>query len=194
MKKYKLVKNLINKELADFCYNYILMKRKVVKHLIDTKFISPIDNEWGKWADSQIPNTYSHYSDMVMENLLETVKPIIEEESGRSLIETYSYVRLYKKGDVLKKHTDRDACEISVTLNLGGDPWALCLDPDVEIYLKPGDAVVYTGKEIQHWREEFKGDICGQVFLHYNDVNGSLGLSNKYDTRPFLGLPEWFKQ
>ena len=74
MKNYKLVKNLIDPSLANFCYNYLLMKRKVVKHLIDTKFISPIDNEWGKWADSQIPNTYSHYADMVMENLLTTVK------------------------------------------------------------------------------------------------------------------------
>ena len=194
MKEYKLIKNLIDSNLADFCYNYILTKRKVVKHLIDTNFISPIDNEWGKWADSQIPNTYSHYADIVMENLLTTIKPKVEKESGLSLIETYSYVRLYKKGDVLKKHMDRDACEISVTLNLGGDPWALCLYPDVQLDLKPGDAVIYKGTKIQHWREEFTGDICGQVFLHYNNVNGSLGLSNKYDKRPFLGLPEWFKQ
>ena len=43
MKNYKLVKNLIDPSLANFCYNYLLMKRKVVKHLIDTKFISPID-------------------------------------------------------------------------------------------------------------------------------------------------------
>jgi len=199
MKNYKLVKNLIDPSLANFCYNYLLMKRKVVKHLIDTKFISPVDDGWGKWQDKLISNTYSHYADMVMENLLINIKPRAEEETDLSLIETYSYVRLYKKGDILKKHTDRDACEISVTLNLGGDPWALYLYPNVKFTLNPGDAIIYKGIEIEHWRKKFKGDICGQVFLHYNNVNGPLGvthkgLTHKYDKRPFLGLPEWFKQ
>ena len=194
MKHYKLIRKMIAPSLADFCYQYILMKRKVVLHLLENKFISPVDDEWGKWQDKQIPNTYSHYADMVMENLLINIKPRVEEETDLSLIETYSYVRLYKKGDILKKHTDRDACEISVTLNLGGDPWALYLYPNVKLTLNPGDAVIYGGIEIEHWRKKFKGDICTQVFLHYNHVNGPLGLTHKYDKRPFLGLPEWFRQ
>ena len=194
MKNYKLVKKMISPEMANFCYQYILMKRKVVRHLVETNFISPVDYEWGKWNDSLIPNTYAHYADMVMENLLVTIKPKVEKHTKLTLIETYSYVRLYKKGDILRKHKDRDACEISITLNLGGDPWELCFNPNIKLNLNPGDAVIYKGREIEHWREQFKGKICGQVFLHYNNINGDLGLDNKYDTRPFLGLPEWFKR
>ena len=35
---------------------------------------------------------------------------------------------LYKQGDELKRHKDRPSCEISTTLNLGGDPWPIFID------------------------------------------------------------------
>ena len=54
-----------------------------------------------------------------MEALLETLLPRVEAESGMRLLPTYSYLRVYKRGDVLRRHTDRPACEMSVTLNLG---------------------------------------------------------------------------
>jgi hypothetical protein len=38
--------------------------------------------------------------------------------------------------------------------------------------LEPGDMLVYSGCELEHWRNEFMGNMCGQVFLHYNHVNG----------------------
>ena len=30
----------------------------------------PFDDSWGTWKDEQIPNTYSHYGDMLMDTLL----------------------------------------------------------------------------------------------------------------------------
>ena len=47
---------------------------------------------------------------------------------------------------------------------------------------------------IEHWREEFTGNICAQVFLHYNHVNGQFADSNLYDKRPLLGLPPFTKK
>ena len=41
-----------------------------------------------------------------------------------------------------------------------------------EINMEPGDAAIYLGCEIEHWREEFKGDWHAQTFLHYVDKNG----------------------
>ena len=64
-----------------------------------------------------------------METLLQKVKPIMEKESGVKLTETYSYARIYKKGDELKRHKDRYSCEISTTMNLGGDDWPIFLEP-----------------------------------------------------------------
>jgi len=191
---YQVIKSAISKELADFCYQYFLNKRAVARHLFDERFISPFTDYFGVWNDDQIPETYSHYADIVMETLLQKVKPIMEKESRVKLIETYSYARIYKNGDELEKHKDRYACEISTTMHLGGDEWSIYLEPDIEINLKPGDMLMYRGCDLEHWREKFKGENCGQVFLHYNDASSKDAKQNKYDTRPMLGLPSYFKQ
>ena len=196
---YKIVKQAISLELADFVYKYFLLKRKVALHLFKTNYISPYNPDYGSWEDTQIPNTYSLYGDIVMDTLLEKVKLTMEKETGLQLIETYSYARIYKKGDELKRHKDRPSCETSCTLNLGGDEWPIFLEPSgeegkegVKVLLNPGDMLIYEGCNLEHWREPFEGNNCGQVFLHYNNVNGEFAEQNKYDGRPFLGLPAWF--
>ena len=115
---------------------------------------------------------------IAMETLLQEVKPVMEKHTGLKLSETYSYARIYKNGDVLASHKDRYSCEISTTLNLGGDPWPIYLDPTgkkgqagIKVDLKPGDMLIYSGCDLEHWREEFTGKDCGQVFLHYNKAN-----------------------
>ena len=197
---YKVVKSAISKELADFVYSYFLMKRQAVAYFFDQKYISPYTKYFGTWADAQIPGTYSHYADFAMETLLAKMKPILEKETGLQLVETYSYARIYKKGDELKRHKDRPSCETSCTMNLGGDEWPIYLEPSgelskegVKVDLDPGDMLIYRGCDVEHWREPFEGDNCGQVFLHYNDINGQFSKNNKYDGRPFLGLPDVFK-
>ena len=52
---------------------------------------------------------------------------------------------------------------------------------------------MYSGCDLEHWREHFPGKNCAQVFLHYNDAKKKTAKENKYDKRPFLGLPAWFK-
>ena len=191
--KYQVIKSAISKELADFCYQYFLNKRAVARHLFDDKFLSPYTTYFGVWNDAQIPETYSHYADIVMETLLQRVKPVMEEQSGVKLTETYSYARIYKKGDELKRHTDRYSCEISTTMHLGGDEWSIFLEPDIKIDLQKGDMLMYRGCDLDHWREPFKGRDCGQVFLHYNDASGKNAKINKFDSRPMIGLPSWYK-
>jgi len=192
--KYQVIKSAISKELANFCYQYFLNKRMVARHLFDEKYISQFTEYFGIWNDSQIPETYSHYADIVMETLLQKVKPIMEKEAGVKLIETYSYARIYKKGDELKRHKDRFRCEISTTMNLGGNSWPIYLEPDIKLTLESGDMLMYRGCELEHWREPFEGEDCGQVFLHYNDANGENAKQNKFDGRPMIGLPSYFKQ
>ena len=191
--KYQVIKNAISTELADFCYQYFLNKRAVARHLFDDKFLSPYTTYFGVWNDAQIPETYSHYADIVMETLLQKVKPVMEEQSEVKLTETYSYARIYKKGDELKRHTDRYSCEISTTMHLGGDEWSIFLEPDIKIDLQKGDMLMYRGCDLDHWREPFKGKDCGQVFLHYNDASGKNAKINKFDSRPMIGLPGWYK-
>ena len=198
--KYSVLKNAISKELANFVYNYFLNKGNVAKVLFETRYISPFTEYWGVWNDEQVPNTYSHYSDIAMETLLQQVKPVMEKHTGLKLSETYSYARIYKKGDVLARHKDRYSCEISTTLNLGGDDWPIYLDPTgkqgqagVKVKLNPGDMLIYSGCDLGHWREEFTGKHCGQVFLHYNKAGSKMAKENALDKRPMIGLPAWFK-
>ena len=198
--KYTVLKQAISPELAEFVYKYFLKKRNVARFLFDNKYISPFTEYFGIWNDQQVPNTYSHYSDIAMETLLEEVKPVMEKHTNIKLSPTYSYARIYKEGDVLARHKDRYSCEISTTLNLGGDPWPIYLDPTgkegqagIKVDLKPGDMLIYSGCDLEHWREEFKGKNCGQVFLHYNKTGSTMAKKNQFDQRPFIGLPAHYK-
>ena len=210
--KYQVIKNAVSYELANFIFNYFLLKRDAVFFMYKNN-ITYDNGLLGTWRDKQIPNTYSHYADPVMETLLMKVLPRMQKETGLQLIPTYSYARLYKKGDILKRHKDRPSCEISTTINLGGAPWPIFIDgtgsnnvidehknihkpnapKGTKVLLEVGDMLVYSGCELEHWREPFEGDICGQVFLHYNHVNGPFAEKNKFDGRPMLGLPSFVK-
>jgi hypothetical protein len=199
--KYSIIKKAISEELAKFCYDYFMMKRQVARTMFDTRYISQFTEYFGVWNDEQVPETYSHYSDIAMETLLIKLLPIMEKETGLKLNPTYSYARIYKKGDILKRHKDRFSCEISTTLNLGGDLWPIYLEPSgkenlkgIKVDLKEGDMLIYKGNELEHWREEFKGENCVQVFLHYNNLKTKGSKKNIYDKRPHLGLPVWFKK
>ena len=162
---YKVIKQAISKELAQFVYEYFLMKRQVARKFFDDGYIVQRNYDWGVWNDEQVPETYSHYADIVMETLLQSLQPKMEEEIGLKLIPTYSYARIYKKGDVLKRHKDRYSCEVSTTLNIGGDEWPIYLEPSgeegkegVKVDMQPGDMLVYKGCDVEHWREAFEGD------------------------------------
>jgi len=198
---YAVIQSAISPELASFVYAYFQNKRAVAQVLQESKFLSPFDDTWGTWKDDQIPNTYSHYGDLAMETLMVRTLPIMKKVTGLNLIPCYTYARIYKYGDELHRHKDRPSCEISTTLNLGGDAWPIKLEPSgeegkegVTVDLKPGDMLVYKGTLLEHWREPFQGYDCGQVFMHYNDQDGPFGTSNLNDTRPMLGLPGWYKK
>ena len=82
-----------------------------------------------KVKNEQIPDTYSQYSNMAMETLLLKCQPGMEKATGLKLYPAYTYARIYKKGDELKRHKDRFSCEISTTMNLAGDDWPIYLEP-----------------------------------------------------------------
>ena len=206
--KYQVIKNAVSYELANFCFNYFLLKRDAVDYMYNNNIVAETPL-LGTRKDQQVPNVYSHYADFVMETLLVKVLPIMKEQTGLDLVPTYSYARIYENGSILKRHKDRPSCEISTTLNLGGDSWPIFIDPTgsnnvideyknimkpnappgIQVNLEPGDMLVYSGCDLEHWRETFTGRICGQVFLHYNHRDGKFGQSNLYDKRKMLGLP-----
>ena len=200
--KYTVIKKAVDKNLATFLANYFVVKKQVYDTCINTRYISPYELMLGLYEGEheQVPNTYSCYGDIAMETLLLKCQPDMEKATGLKLYPAYTYARIYKKGDILKRHKDRFSCEISTTLNLGGDNWPIYVEPSgkenkkgVKVNLKPGDMLIYLGCELEHWREPFEGDECVQVFLHYNNVETKGAQENMFDGRLHIGLPGWFK-
>ena len=200
--KYVVIKQAISKDLAAFVANYFSIKKQVYDTCRQARFISPYEVLLGEYegADGQIPHTYSHYSDIAMETLMLKCQTMMEKTTGLKLTPAYTFARIYKHGDILKRHKDRFSCEISTTMNLAGDPWSIYLEPSgkeglkgIKVDLKPGDMLVYSGCELEHWRNKFKGKEHIQVFLHYNNKKTPGAKENMFDKRPHLGLPSWFK-
>ena len=201
--KYAVIKEAISNDLAIFLFNYFCMQKQVYDTCRATRYISPFENIIGEYepSDGQIPNTYAQYANIAMETLLLKCQPKMEKVTGLKLYPAYTYARIYKKGDILERHKDRFSCEICTTMNLGGDDWPIYLEPSgeigkkgIKIDLKPGDMLVYSGCDLEHWRKKFKGTACAQVFLHYNNCNTPGAKENMFDKRRHLGLPTWFKK
>ena len=206
--KYQVLRNAISKDLAAFCYKYLQISAEADHWMLNNGVTHAGNKLVGNFNDPQVPNSYAKYADRVMETLLVDTIKVMQKKTGLRLVPTYSYCRLYRTGNILKRHKDRPSCEISTTLNLGGDPWPILIDPTgsdnvideyknihkpgapkgVEVNLKPGDMLIYSGCELEQWREPFQGKLCGQVFLHYNHADGRFAKSNLYDKRPMLGI------
>ena len=179
-KGYVLVKNFIPKDTSDYLFNYLRFSTHASVLAGKTRDIVH--------GDPQVPGSWgSRSGDLALDDLMKMMKPKMEQITGLKLWPTYTYTRLYRPGNILEKHTDRPSCEISVTLKLGdtgGYNWPIWM-VDKEYSLDKGDAVVYRGCDLTHWREVCEGPSdyrMGQVFMHYVDKNGPYP-EYKYDKR-----------
>lgn len=191
--KYVHVQNFISKDLADYLAEQL--KKEI--------------EQFG-WHDNQCPKSKSIRNSATFDNVLENLLPDVEEVTGLKLLPTYAYARLYAPGEKLIAHKDRPSCEISLTLTLGfeGKCWPIYIGQETDVNtgvkvkdekeneifiegvskidMEVGDAVLYKGCEMYHWREEYKeGQWQAQVFLHYVDANGPYA-EWKYDKRESL--------
>jgi hypothetical protein len=147
--------------------------------------------------DHQCPSALALGHDPALDAVLEWMRPKISRLVGLALVPTYSYTRVYAKGDVLAPHTDRPACEISASIAVaipeGAAPSALCLRPpdaaEARVVMREGDGCLYVGTEIAHWREPFDADGYIQLFLHFIAAGGSHFPRHAFDRRPRLGAP-----
>lgn len=171
------VAGLISPELCATATSYLRIKAEVGEMQL---------------GDGHVHNSYASYADLLMEVILQQSQPQVEQAIGTGLLPTYSYARLYANGDQLTPHTDRPACEVTVTVLLGADtarPWPIFIrTPDGvdEITLSPGDALIYPGPQFEHWRERFDGRWQAQLTLHYVRAEGP-DAGWRFDKRPGLG-------
>lgn len=194
--KYLILRDILPKSWCDIVINY-------------AKFQSFYAFNPELTDSAQVPNTHSKYADFLMESLLLYFQPHIEESVDAHLTPTYSYYRVYKKGDILKPHTDRNACEVSASVAFGwpdSEPWPFKLanskeyspqeafslsidEPYTTVLLNPGDALIYAGPLVKHWRDPLESSAYVQAFFHYVYTDGS-NASLKFDGRAAIGQPK----
>lgn len=157
----------------------------IIKNFISTERAVQLDKEfklchsfYNFKGDPQAPNSTSIYNYLPALEILCEKTPEVSKLIGETVLPTYTYSRIYRNGSVLTKHTDRSACEISLTLHLNGDkPWSIWIEnPQGKprcVVLEPGDAMLYLGCVAPHWRDEYVGQEYSQIFLHYVRSRGS---------------------
>lgn len=169
--KFKLIRNYVSQETLNILTNYCF-----IKHQNNQSNFEPSNDNFVTWQ----------YVDPIMESIMGYKLTTLEKETGLNLIPTYTVWRAYTYGNHLPKHKDRAACEISVTLNIGSDkPWPIFMDGKC-FTLNQGDAVVYLGREVEHWREPYDGDYSFNVFMHYVNAEGPCA-HWAFDKRKFFG-------
>jgi hypothetical protein len=145
--------------------------------------------------DSQCPSSLALGGDPALDALLEWIRPKISRLVGFDLAPTYSYTRRYAKGEVLVRHTDRAACQISVTIAITipkrAKPSVIHLKPpestETKIEMFEGDGCIYAGTEVEHWREPFRAAGYIQLFLHFVAKRGRRSPGLIFDGRKCLG-------
>ena len=190
------IKEFLPQQILNLCYSYSILK---------------FSNQKTFKTEPQANVLLFKYSDILMETLMDMSLPVVEQNVGKKLWPTYSYLRVYDKGSDLKVHEDRESCEYTVALCLGADP----IDKPYELFvgekdeasdykyysdqgeykryridhkfpMVPNNAVIFKGMDDIHWREICTHDHFVTVFLHYVDQEGPYK-KYKFDKRNMLG-------
>ncbi|MDP8993774.1 MAG: hypothetical protein M3N07_02145 [Pseudomonadota bacterium] len=128
-----------------------------------------------------------------MNTFLWGMTPAMCQMTGLDLLPTYCFFRIYQAGDICRIHSDRPACEHSLSLTLAygdGVPWDFQVgrtpldqakpfaesfgsEPYASVTMAPGDAVIYKGPRHRHGRiTPNPNQWSAHMFLHWVDKNG----------------------
>jgi hypothetical protein len=158
---------------------HIAAMRRYYRYLIRTGVI--------RLGDRQSPRRYAAYNEPVARFFHEHIAKMIATVAGEPIKPSYVYLASYLSGAELKKHTDREQCEFSVTLCLDFSPepalqtpWPIELDTSdgtLKVYQALGDGLAYRGTRLPHYRGVLgEGQTSTSIFFHYvpADFAGSL--------------------
>jgi hypothetical protein len=162
---------------------HIAALRRYYRYLIRTGVV--------RLGDRQSPRRYAAYKESVARFFHHQIAPVVSAVAGEPVKPSYVYLASYLSGADLKKHTDREQCEFSVTLCLDFSPepaletpWPIRLDTShdgrkstITVYQALGDGLAYRGTRLPHYRDVLaEGQTSTSIFFHYvaADFAGSL--------------------
>ncbi len=129
-------------------------------------------------GDYQSSRRYVAHNETVARFFHHQLTAAISALAGEPMKPSYVYLASYQPGAILKKHTDREQCEFSITLCLdyapeprSATPWPLQLHLEsgkVTVFQAIGDALLYRGRAIPHSRDPLpEGHTSTSIFFHY---------------------------
>ena len=169
----KIEKNFISSQEADLLCQQILLYRTRT-HFKDG---IPLSNKY-HYTDNidEIGAAFSLSRIALLESLFFLYTEKLETIIDKKLIPSYAFSRIYYEESELVRHSDRPSCEISVTIPLSDYNWPIFINSysgnTITCNLDKGDALIYKGIDLSHWRLPLEVDEHVQVFLHWVDANG----------------------
>jgi hypothetical protein len=137
--------------------------------------------------DPLIENRNSMHNEPTTRFIHHQLQYLVDRIIPESVKPSYTFLSIYNQGAILNRHTDREQCAWNISLVLDMEPelhkdkaWPIFLDVKGkvhEIRLGMGDAIIYPGRKVPHWRTQLtdqqKITVC---FLHYvsEEFSGSL--------------------
>jgi len=196
---YEIIKGAISKDVCKLLAEEFRIAKEIAvdynKHNPSYKSPDALNPKF-PFGDEMVQRSFSWYSPLCFEALSNSlIKSAVEKVLGEEVYPTYSYARIYYYGAEMKKHTDRSSSEFSVSCCISVDAdntdWFLEVeDRDkniIRVEQEPGDAIMYMGNELAHWRRPYTGKEQINAFMFYVRKHGEKQ-ELKYDTRPMLGL------
>lgn len=174
---FTIARSLISRDVLDIAFRYYLSYVKL--------------DGYYEVRDANL--AFDRYADALSEAMMPLVRRRLESETRLELLPTYSFARIYTTKSKLSKHVDRGACEVSATMTVGFKNseglWPICVEHNgdrLAVELDIGDALIYRGMQLPHWREKLPSGLWCQIFFHFVDANGPLA-KHHYDGRGRLG-------
>jgi len=185
---YQIVKKFLHKSNLQFLQNFVsLMEYRCYKDKPSTK------EKPYPYNDDMVEKCFSWYGGYHTDGLLMFCQDKISKIVKKNLVGSYSYHRTYYKDSDLEPHVDRESCEysVSVCIKKEKEDWPLYFQSFkgkiIPVNLNEGDAVIYKGSILTHWREPLKGNEHTQFFLHYIDKDNIYYPTYMFDGRLNLG-------
>lgn len=131
----------------------------------------------GGWAlgDAQVERRHGWHDELVTRFHHLQLAAFTSRLAGEELKPTYCYTSAYQAGAALAAHADRKQCELTMSLLIeqaaDAPPWPLWFEAPGgrrSVTLAPGDAVLFRGCELPHWREAAPpGQHATMLLFHY---------------------------
>ena len=184
---YLIIKNLCDPEKL---FHSVPKERG----LFNWKGSNELDKFTYEEVEIQVNGSVARYWHPQYRKIHSEIRLVLEQVIGRKLYNTYYYDRFYFPGQEVKKHTDRPACEISVTIHVSTnikESWPIWIKtPDTfedktmktlitsgenrSVHLEAGDGMIYKGCERPHWRDPMPGLLESKInkdeSLYYHQI------------------------